>query len=131
MEPPGLEPPVHLCALENHSTGSRERGPVLIPLRQTALYAAQARTCLRCTSALTLDLPWASRPSATWHTRRGRKPLIPLLSRLCPHLGASLRVRVLVLVTLWVPLPFDPVSLTAVSSQSISSHRKEAPPRAH
>lgn len=97
---PGLETPGHLCALENHSMGSRERGLVLTPLRQTALSAAQARTCLRRTSALTLYLPRASRPSATWHPRRGEKHLIPLLGRPCPRLGASLRVCALVLVTL-------------------------------
>lgn len=96
MKPPGPETTAHLCALENHSMGSRERGPVLILLRQTALYVAQARTCLQLTSALTLHLPWAIRPSAMWHPWRREKQLIPLLSRPYPHLGASLRVCVLV-----------------------------------
>ena len=81
--------------------GDRERGPALTLLRQTAPYAAQARTglCLDCCAHLTPTLHFSLviGLSASRHPWHREKQLIPLLDRPCPPWGAFLRICVLIL----------------------------------
>lgn len=120
-----------------HGGAGRECGPVLILFRQTALYAAQARTglCLDFrahTMMPAFHLPLAiGQPCGTSgtgsgnssHFSTGRAHFRGFLEDLCTcpsHTDGA-----------FLPLPFDPISLTATSSRSISSCWKEKLPRAN
>lgn len=138
MEPTGFKTTVRMCVLEKTFSGgggAEVLGPSWRLFRQTAPYAAQARTCLGphfCahTAMAMLHFPLARSLSAMGHPAVGGGKPSPIstghahswggLPRLCPcpsYTGGTT-----------LPLRSHQIFLTATLSPGISSRRKESLP---